>query len=198
MADSKPQTGSSWWQTLPGILTGLAAIITAATGLIVAFNHTSNRSEPAPATTTSPSSSSSLSPARPTSSSGAAPAAAAASQSSGAVALPEIHQVKLAGGDAIVTILAADVEPIDADRRSLKFRIRHMNAGRFAANFWGNSYRLLVDDVPRAPTNSLNEVVERDSAKEGDVVFEVPLSVKNVVLQISAGEEKSRLPLRLP
>jgi len=32
---SKPQ---SWWQTLPGILTAVAAIITAATGLIVALN----------------------------------------------------------------------------------------------------------------------------------------------------------------
>lgn len=32
---SKPQ---SWWQTLPGILTAVATIITAATGLIVALN----------------------------------------------------------------------------------------------------------------------------------------------------------------
>jgi len=52
--------------------------------------------------------------------------------------------------------------------------------------------------VPRAPTNLLNEVVPGDSAKEGDVVFELPVSAKNVVLQISSGEEKSRLPFTLP
>jgi len=55
-----------------------------------------------------------------------------------------------------------------------------------------------VDGVPRAPTNFLDEVVEPDSAKEGDVVFELPLAVKDVVLQISSGEEKSRIPLTLP
>jgi hypothetical protein len=56
----------------------------------------------------------------------------------------------------------------------------------------------LVDDVPRAPTNLLNEVVDGESAKEGDVIFEVPAAVKDVVLQVSAGDEKSRVPLKLP
>jgi len=73
-----------------------------------------------------------------------------------------------------------------------------MNAGRYPANFWSDSYRLIVNDVPRAPTNLLDEVVNGDSAKEGDVVFEVPVSAKDVVLQISSGDEKSRVPLKLP
>ena len=198
MADSKPQTGSSWWQTMPGILTGLAAIITAATGLIVAFNHTSSRSESAPAATTSPSSSSSSSPATPVSSSSAAPAAAATSRTSGAVPLPALHEVKFADGNPVVTILSANLEPIDADRRSLRFRIRYTNTGRFDANFWDRSYRLIIDGVSRSPTNSLNALVANDSAKEGDVVFDVPVTVKDVVLQVSAGEEKNRLPFKLP
>ncbi|MFN0112813.1 MAG: hypothetical protein ACKVZH_28470 [Blastocatellia bacterium] len=37
MPDSTPKP-HSWWQTLPGILTAVAAIITASTGLIVALN----------------------------------------------------------------------------------------------------------------------------------------------------------------
>ena len=48
------------------------------------------------------------------------------------------------------------------------------------------------------PLNLLDEVVNGDSAKEGDVVFEVPASAKDVVLQISSGDEKSRVPLKLP
>ncbi|MDX2043514.1 MAG: hypothetical protein SF097_20015 [Acidobacteriota bacterium] len=35
----EPPKSQSWWQTLPGILTAVAAIITASTGLIVALNN---------------------------------------------------------------------------------------------------------------------------------------------------------------
>jgi hypothetical protein len=191
MSDSKPANGPSWWQTLPGILTGLAAIITAVTGLIVAFNRTGGRSEPAaPASSSSPPS---------LSREATIPAAASPeSPTSGAIALPPLHEVKLAGGATVVTILSAQVAPIDAARRTLTFDVRHMNAGRYPANFWGNSYRLIVDGVPREPTNSLNEVVGPDSAKEGEVVFELPRGAKDVTLQITSGDDKTRLPFKLP
>lgn len=97
-----------------------------------------------------------------------------------------------------MTILSAHVEPIDLDRRSLTFRVRHLNTGSRQENFWGNSYRLLVDDVFRATTNFLDELVDANSAKDADVVFEVPTGVKDVVLQISSGDEKSRFPFKLP
>lgn len=35
----EPPKSQSWWQTLPGIMTAVAAIITATTGLIVALNN---------------------------------------------------------------------------------------------------------------------------------------------------------------
>jgi hypothetical protein len=188
MPDNKP----SWWQTVPGILTGLAAIITAATGLIVALSRTNARSEPAPAPAASRE-------AAPSSTAESHPAAAAAvAAGSKVIPLPDLHQVKLAGGAAVITVLSVDMEPIDADRRSLKFRVRYMNNGRYQANFWAASFRLIVDGVPRSPTNSLNELVDGDSAKEGDAVFAVPLAVKDVDLQISSGEEKSRLSFKLP
>src|SRR5262245_32808117 len=56
----EPPKPQSWWQTLPGVLTAVATIITAATGLIVALNQagvlsgkekTDSRSPPAPYTT---------------------------------------------------------------------------------------------------------------------------------------------------
>ena len=191
----KPPGPPSWWQTLPGILTGIAAIITAVTGLIVVFNRTGNRSEDTrPASLSVPV--------------GAQPGSPAASRTPGPaggagraepVALPALSRVKLAGGAADVTILSAQIEPLDLERRSLKLRVRYLNGGRYPANFWSDSYRLILDDdVPRAPTNLLDEVVPGDSAKEGDVIFELPISAKNVVLQISSGEEKSRLPFTLP
>ena len=114
------------------------------------------------------------------------------------MALPALNRVRLAGGDAVITLVSAEIEPLDLERRSLKCVVRYTNAGRYPANFWSSSYRLLVDDVPRAPTNSLNEVVAGDSATEGEVIFELPVGAKDVVLQISAGDEKSRIPLTLP
>jgi hypothetical protein len=169
-------------------------MITAVTGLIVALNHGGSRTEER----VTPSSQS-----VPAGAPGRSPAESRSPGPNGGgdaqpVALPALNQVRLAGGNAVVTILSAQVEPLDAERRSLKLRVRYMNAGRYGANFWSDSYRLIVNDVPRAPTNFLNEVVDGDSAKEGDVVFEVPISAKNVVLQISAGDEKSRIPLTLP
>src|SRR5215470_18685424 len=123
MTDNKPSTGSSWWQTLPGILTGLAAIVTAATGLIVAFNHTGSRSELAPqAASASPSSgastSASAAPATPPPDR-KPPLSSGAASGTQAVPLPALHQVKLAGGKVVITILSAQLEPIDAERRSL-------------------------------------------------------------------------------
>ena len=193
MSDSKPANGPSWWQTLPGILTGLAAIITAVTGLILAFNRTGTRSEPAaPASSSSPRSVSrdALPPTQQPTSTAPSPTAA--------VALPALHEVKLGSGTVVVTILSAQVSPIDAERRTLTFDLRYLNAGSYPANFWSRSYRLIVDGVPREPTNSLNEVVGPDSAKEGEVVFELPRGARDVTLQISAGDEKTHLPFKLP
>jgi hypothetical protein len=190
----KPSGPPSWWQTLPGILTGIAALITAVTGLIVVFNRTGNRSEDTrPASLSVPVG---AQPGSPAESRTPGPAGGAGRAES--IALPALSRVKLGGGVADVTILSAQIEPLDVERRSLKFRVRYLNGGRYPANFWSDSYRLIVDDVPRAPTNLLNEVVPGDSAKEGEVIFELPVSAKDVVLQISSGEEKSRLPFTLP
>lgn len=73
-----------------------------------------------------------------------------------------------------------------------------VNNGRFNANFWGASFRLLVDGVPRAPDNSLDELVESHSAKEGVVEFVIPDTVNDVGLQVGeVGEGKPTLPISL-
>ena len=73
-----------------------------------------------------------------------------------------------------------------------------VNHGRFPANFWGASFRLLVDGVPLAPNNSLNELVESNSGKEGVVEFVIPDTVHDVGLQVGeVGEGKPALPIPL-
>src|SRR4051812_18990360 len=135
----KSQAPPSWWQTVPGILTGVAAIITAVTGLVIAFNHTGNRSEEttlaslsAPGGPQPPVSAADSPPPRPAGSGGRAQS----------IALPPVNPVKLAAGDAVITILSAEVEPLDAESRSLTFGLRYLNAGRYPASFGSGSYRL--------------------------------------------------------
>ena len=194
----KPKGTPGWWQTLPGILTGTAAIITAVTGMIIAFNafnkpgtHIEDPKPGVVSATGSPQSTQ-------LSSSPSSPAGSAGGAATTPVPLPQIHGAKLAGGDAVITILSAELEPVDSDRRSLKFVVRYLNSGPYPSNFGSSSYRLIVDDLPRAPINFLNELVPGNSAKDGEVIFEVPLGTRDVVLQISSNDEKSRFPLKLP
>lgn len=90
-----------------------------------------------------------------------------------------------------------ELQPYNAEKRSLKFTVRHTNNGRYPANFWGSSYRLLVDDVPQAPANFLDEVVPDGSAKTGEVIFEIPTTLTQVILQISSNAEKTQIPVPL-
>jgi hypothetical protein len=202
MTDSPESKSQSWWTTLPGILTGLAALVTAVSGLIIAFHQMTNRNaveETAKHATIGeqPNVRGSSVDSAPSATSGGASTGAAASGGVVELPLPKISEVKLDGGNTVVKILRTEVQPYNAEKRALKFTVRHTNNGHYPANFWSSSYRLLVDDVPQAPTNFLDEVVASSSAKVGDVIFEVPLTVNQVVLQISSGDEKTRIPISI-
>jgi hypothetical protein len=179
----------SWWQTVPGILTGVAALITAATGFVVALNQVnSHKGAEKPATAQEQGPAANVSSAK-------SPGQTATP--GGAVSLPAGTEVKLDGGATVVKILSARLENFNSEKRALKFTVRHTNNGNRTVNFWSSSYRLIVDDVPLAPDNLLDELVAANSAKEGEVVFEVPIATTHVVLQISSGDEKTQIPYAL-
>ena len=72
------------------------------------------------------------------------------------------------------------------------------NNSRFDANFWAASFRLLVDGVPQAPENSLNELVAGHSAKDGMVEFVIPNTVTEVGLKVGdVGESAPTIPISL-
>jgi hypothetical protein len=95
-------------------------------------------------------------------------------------------------------VLRAHLEPYNATARSLVMSVRFTNNGRYPANFWASTFRLVVDGVPRAPTNGLDEVVDGRSAKDGEVVFEVPRDTKTAALRVISGDEQTDVPLDLP
>jgi hypothetical protein len=183
----------SWLQTVPGILTAVAALITALTGLTVAVYQIMDSQ------TSAPSGSEQASPEKPGAAASQTVSGDGGTQQSRA--LPAGMEVKLAQGYIVYKILSVRLEPYNAEKDALRLTIRCTSNSPYSVNFWDRSFRLLVDEVPRAPMSGLNEVVEGQSAKEGDIVFEVPTGENKVVLQISAptpsGYETTDIPFDL-
>ena len=173
--DQDPKS-KGWWQTVPGLLTAAATVITAATGLLVAlhqagcFAHnpqsaaqTQSESHSAESQTATNPSSAGVTPSRP-------------------LAIPENAEVR--SGQAIYKLVSARLEPYSPDKVSVHFTVRYTNNDRFDANFWAASFRLSVNGLLQAPTNNLDELVSGHSAKEGDVEFVVPANASTVGLQM--------------
>ena len=207
-ADTKKSTSQSWWLTLPGLLTGVAAVITAVTGLVIglhqigALSSTEQASPEKPEAAVTAQNDSRPSPASSDTPTSQTPSGDDASQQS--LALPAGMEVKVRACDScpelVYKILSARLEPYNSEKRLLRFTVRltvNARGTSGGANFWDRSFRLLVDDVPRAPFSNLNEIVEADSAKEGDVVFQVPTTENDVVLQIGEGDDKTEIPFDL-
>jgi hypothetical protein len=99
--------------------------------------------------------------------------------------------------DHVYTILAAEIRPQYSSTALLGLKVRMTNNGSGGANFWSDTFRLLVDGVPRAPISNLNDVVDSHSAKDGAVEFALPDTVKHVVLLVREGENVAEIPLDL-
>jgi hypothetical protein len=197
----------SWWKTLPGVLTAVGALVTALVGGVVGLKQAGiifteakppvqgemgradrpvalpQHAGPEPPSATAPQSAAAPLSA-PTPSAHPVPSVS-----------PDLDQVRVS--DAIYKILATGVEPYDSERLRLRFTVRLTSQTRAGHNFWSRSFRLLVDSIPRAPENLLNEVVEQDAAKEGEVIFVFPRTARSLVLKIASGGEDALIPLQL-
>jgi hypothetical protein len=201
MTEDDPK--KSWWHTLPGIITGLTATITALGGLVVAINQTNwfSRAEPDAtsaesevATTTGPNELT----AQPEQSTAAdMPPDAAVSEipmgDAATVTLPKMRSYTL--GEVEFTLLDASLAPRNSETSTLTIRVRLLNNQNYPVNFWDSQFRLLVDGIPRAPNSGLNVVVEGNAADEGEITFVVPRSATDPLLRILFAEEKTDIAL---
>ena len=197
MSPDKESSPKGWWQTLPGVLTALAAIITAITGLLIAVHQAGflGRSPQAPAQVQSRTQPAGESPHSVDAQAEVSPPSTGVT-SSRPLTLPESAQVR--SGDAVYKLLSARLEPYSPDKVSLHMSVRMTNNGRFPANFWSDSFRLIVDGALQAPTNSLNEVLPSNSSKDGEVEFVIPASVSTVGLQMGdVGDGKPSMVINL-
>ncbi len=193
-SDPEPEA-KGWWQTLPGLLTATAGIITAITGLLLAFHQMGffpHGSQPAAPT---PSESRTAGDNPPPAEPGATPSATGPSNYR-PLALPATSQVR--SGDAVYQLVAARVDPYSTDKVDLHLSVRMTNNGRYPANFWAASFRLLVNGALLAPTSDLDDVVSPNSAQDGEVEFVIPANTAMVGLQMGdVGDGRPSIPLNL-
>ncbi|OQW40057.1 MAG: hypothetical protein A4S08_05665 [Proteobacteria bacterium SG_bin4] len=194
------QKSQKWWQTVPGLLSATAGLITAATGMIVALHQTGFLDKDSGHAPQAPSGSL----AQPeTVQSDAAPNArpntASSSKSEVAqtsIALAAGSEVRL--GNAVYKILAVQLDRYNVEKLSLRFTVRMTNNDRYPVNFWDESFRLLVDGAPLAPVSGLNKLLHSRSAEEGEIEFVIPVTAQSVALKIEHLNESTEIPINLP
>ena len=113
------------------------------------------------------------------------------------ITLPAGQVVK--SEDRTYTILKIELDRHEIDQLALNFTIRMLNHTSYPANFWNANFRLLANDVPLAPFNELNELVDANAAKEGAVSFAIPANTQKAAIQIDQfGPDAPGLPITLP
>ena len=115
------------------------------------------------------------------------------------------YPVALAAGQVVkgeertYTILRTELDRHEIDRLALAVTLRMQNDSNYPANFWNESFRLMVDGWSMVPIGDLNELVEAHAAKEGTVTFALPKEAKAVALQIDRfGANAPGIAIALP
>ncbi len=194
---------SSWWQTLPGVMTAVAAVITAVAGLLVTLNQIGvfgTTVAPVPPAAVAPAAvpTAARSPLDPPATGVSKPTAAVGADRV-SVSFPSVTAVTLrsAAGEATYEIISAGVARRGTDTLTLSLVVRLTNQGRWAMNFWDRTFRLVIDGVPRAPVSNLNEVVEPRSAKEGSIAFDIPSTAADLTLLVGDGPDAVGIRMQL-
>ena len=111
------------------------------------------------------------------------------------VAIPRVAEV--AHTALIYTILSASVVPLANGNHEVRVRVRFSNEGRYDANAWDDSFRLVVGSETLPPTSRLNEIARAHSLTQGIVTFEIPANVAKAILRVLEGSRIGEIPLDL-
>jgi hypothetical protein len=168
--ESEKVDSRSWWQTLPGMLTAAAGLISAITGLVVAVQQLrpSGHSSPpaqAGALTTTPTGSTSAQSGR---------------GADALVGFPAGRRAQVS--EYRYDVLAARASAGNPGELVLALDVRMTNQGRFAGNFFGSSFRLRVGAETSVPTNFVDELVAAGTTKTATLDFTLPARARRATL----------------
>jgi hypothetical protein len=197
MATKNSRKKESWWLTFPGVLTAAAGLITAIAGLVVALKNPHPGESPSSAEQSAASSTTTTTTATAAKSTAPVPAMSMGPDKR-TIALPANAEAGFPRVEVVMKLISAQLEPFNAEKRSLRLKVRLLNNGPHFARTYYWTYRLLVDDLPRAPSgDARGQDVQAQSASEMEFVFEVPATAHKVVFRISRDEETRDIPLDL-
>ncbi len=108
-------------------------------------------------------------------------------------------RLKTSLDDCTYKILSAELERVNSStlRLRLVIRLTVNSSVSLGVPFVNDSFRLLVDGVPRAPVGHLIQLVERSSAKEGTFEFTLPDTTTKMVRQVRDTGEVAEIPIDL-
>jgi hypothetical protein len=98
--------------------------------------------------------------------------------------------------DLIYLVVSGSVQR-RGDGQRVWLRMRASNEGFYGANFWDDSFRLVVNGQSIAPNGGLNEILERRSIKQGVIRFDVPSLTTKAALRVSLRGRSGDIPLDL-
>ncbi len=187
---SQSQPSRPWWLTVSGLLNAAAILVIAVAGIFAVL-----RERPA----------SEQKPWAAGYGKTEAPEAAAPAEAAG----PAVPQVVLAGSGEVsfekgrpgtYTVLGVETEALSPERFLLHIRVRLLTKSDVDMKFPDTGFQLVIDGLPSAPDNALNESVPGNAAREGALGYQVPYGARDLALRIvhdkSTGET-AELPLRL-
>jgi hypothetical protein len=120
-----------------------------------------------------------------------------AGPSSQALIVPAQPSVTLPRERVTFTILSGTLDRVNTDTRLLTLHIRVSNNGTSFYRTYYSNLRLVVGDVPRAPSDAPLEQVDAASARELDYRFELPATATRAVLRVLHNDQTGEIPLEL-
>jgi hypothetical protein len=112
-----------------------------------------------------------------------------------ALKLPAVAKVKVSRQE--FQILAVRLEPRGGDSDLLSFLVRMTDHSDIPDVFWDDYFRLVLAEGRKAAVSGLSQVVAPLAARDGEVRFEVPKNLLKTELEISKGEQTTRIPIDL-
>jgi hypothetical protein len=197
-----------WWETLGGLLTGIAALITACTGLMVALfalNRPESASGNSMATTpriATSNASETRTRTEETQRPSDAPASSGQIQSIFVISLPEKSKYVIGpeGQAARYELQSGDISPATAEANVLRIRVLFANLSEnpnSRMNFESRSFQLLINGRKIFPKENFNYMVLSKRVREEEVLFQIPKGLKQATLKLGNHLDGVDIPLNL-
>lgn len=189
-----PEHKGSWWQTLPGMLTAVAGLITAVTAMIVALNGLPGDSGDSASTAAVTPTVGAVSGAGATTPPAATETREAVQSAAYDVTFPSGNRAT--ASEQVYELRGGTTQPRNPGELTLALAVRATNDGEYDSNFWDRSFRLGVGDAKVAPVSSLNELLPAGTSKDAVLEFAVPDAPGTYTLYVDYGD-KVELPVRV-